>query len=220
MDSAPAFEKSSQWAFDHPQYLPLDGQSAAQAHRLLMRKGSLLEPQLTRAEAQDIMAFMSLEHFAPGNVISFDAQSMDTGRLMLILAGEANIRMRGTMISSESQYSPLDRAQSKWFNASEGATLGLLHAFSGLSSRFVAQTVTELFVATLTRAAFSIMKKQTPVLALRFMEMTAIELALVALDHERRIIALSNVARSMQEHIDDGSGETAPVPLMKMGGLG
>jgi hypothetical protein len=220
MDSPSAFGKSSQWAFDHPQYLPLDGQSAAHALLLLMRKGGLLEPQLTRAEAQDIMAFMSLEHFAPGNVISFDAQSMDTGRLMLILAGEANIRMRGTMISSESQYSPLDRAQSKWFNAAEGATLGLLHAFSGLSSRFVAQTVTELFVATLTREAFNIMKKQAPVLALRFMEMTAIELALVSLDHERRIIALSNVARSMQEHIDDGSGETAPVPLMKMGGLG
>lgn len=212
--------RSSQWAFDHPQYLPLKGQSADQAHLLLMRKGSLLDPVLTRDEAQDIMGFMSLEHFAPGSIISFDAQSIETGRLMLILAGEANIRMRGTLMSSETQYSPLDRAQSKWFNASEGATLGLLHAFSGLSSRFVAQTVTELFVATLTREAFNIMKKQAPVLALRFMEITAIELALVALDHERRIIALSNVARSMQEHIDDGSGETAPVPLMRMGGQG
>jgi hypothetical protein len=215
MNSPLAFGKSSQWAFDHPNYLPLQGQSASQALQLIMRKGGLLEPVLTRKEAQDIMAFMSLEHFAPGSVISFDAQSEETGRMMLILAGEANIRMRASMPSSDSQYSPLDRAQSRWFNATEGSTLGLLHAFSGMSSRFVAQTVTELFVATLTREAFKIMKKQAPILALRFMEMTAIELALVALDHERRIVALSNVARSMQEHIDDSLGQTSPVPLMR-----
>ncbi len=220
MDSSSTFARSSQWAFDHPQYLPLDGQSATQTLNLLLRKGGLLEPKLSRAEAQGIMAFMSLEHFAPGSVISFDAQSMETGRLMLVLAGEANIRMRSSLAGTESQYSPLDRAQSKWFNAGEGSTLGLLHAFSGLSSRFVAQAVTELFVASLTREAFNIMKKQAPVLALRFMEITAIELALVALDHERRIVALSNVARSMQQHIDEESGETAPAPLMRMGGLG
>jgi CRP-like cAMP-binding protein len=213
MSAASELGHSSQWAFDHPQYLPLKGEVAGQTADWLIRKGGLLEPKLTRAEAQDMSGYMVLEHFAPGNLIAFDAQSMDTGRLMLILVGEANIRMRGTAAHSASQYSPLGRAQAKWFNATEGATLGLIHAFSGLSNRFVAQTVTEVFVASLTREAFAVMKKQAPVLALRFMEMVALELALVALDHERHLVAMSNVARSMQDHIDEETGLTKPSPL-------
>jgi CRP-like cAMP-binding protein len=214
MNSPSELGRSSQWAFDHPQFLPLQGQSATQAHALLQRKGGLLTPPLTRAEAQDIIAFMSLEHFAQGSLISFDAQSMETGRLMLILVGEAHIRMRGPVNQpADSEFSPTQRAQAKWFSAGEGATLGLIHAFSGLSSRFVAQAASELFVASLTREAFQIMKKQSPALALRFLEITALELALVALDHEKRILALTQVARSMQDHIAEETGETAPTPL-------
>jgi hypothetical protein len=214
MNTPSDFGRSSQWAFDHPQFLPLQGTPATQAQTWLIRKGGLLTPALTRTEAQDIAGFMSLEHFAPGSLISFDAQSMDTGRLMLVLAGEAHIRMRGVAnTSGASQYSPVNREQSKWFTAGEGTTLGLVHAFSGVSSRFVAQAVTELFVASLTREVFQGMKKQTPALALRFLEMTALELALVAIDHERRIVALSQVARSMQDHIDGEAGETGPTSL-------
>jgi hypothetical protein len=211
---------SSPSTFEHPRYLALEGQPALQTLELLVRKGSLLKPTVTRGEALGIMRYMYLEHFRPGSTIAFNAQNDETGRLMLILAGEANIRMR----SSESKfgsldYSPLGQVQAKWFNVSEGSTLGLVHAFSGLSSRFVALANTELFVASLSRVAFSLMKKQDPVLALRFLEITALELALVALDHEKNLIAVSNVARSMQDHIGDESGQTAPAPLFGLGSL-
>jgi hypothetical protein len=214
MNSSSDFGRSSQSAFDHPHFLPLDGASALQAVDCLMRKGSLLSPPLTRVQALSIAAFMSLEHFPPGSMISFDARDMDTGRMMLVLSGEANIRMRGVSPSTAaSQYSPLDRTLAKWFNVGEGSTLGLIHAFSGLSSRFVGQAVTELFVASLTRAAYHSMKQQEPVLALRYTEMVALEVALVALDHEKNILALSQVARSMQNHIDEETGQTKPAPL-------
>jgi hypothetical protein len=214
MSSGPDFDRSSQWAYDHPKFLPLDGVAAQKAQEWLLRKGSMLNPPLIRSEASEMTGFMSLEYFAPGSVISFDAQSMELGRMMLVLSGEANIRMRGVSSSqAASQFSPVDRAQAKWFNVGEGSTLGLIHAFSGLSSRFVAQAVTELFVASLTRAAYQARKKKAPVLALRYTEMNALELALVALDHEKNILALSQVARSMQDHIDEETGETKPAPL-------
>jgi hypothetical protein len=199
-------------AQDSPVYSPLEGESAKVALDLLMRKGGLLEPRLTRTEAQDILQFMRLEHFTPGAVITFQAQSNENGRLMTILAGEANIRMRGGQAGSKSQFSPVDQT-SRWFAATEGATLGLVHAFSGLSSRFVAQATTELFVASLSRDLLQAMKKQLPALALRYTEMLMLELALVALDHERRLEAMNNVARSMQSHIDDESDATRPAPL-------
>lgn len=200
--------------FSHevPAYSPLDGDSARVALDLLMRKGGLLDPRLTRSEAQEILRYMRLEHFAPGSVISFQAQSNENGRLMMILAGEANIRMRGGQSGSETQFSPVDQT-SRWLAATEGATLGLVHAFSGLSSRFVAQASTELFVASLSRDRLQVMKKQFPALALRYTEMLMLELALVALDHERNLQAMNNVARSMQSHIDDESDQTRPAPL-------
>jgi CRP-like cAMP-binding protein len=221
MDSPSGFNASSQWAFEHPHFLPLIGQPAKQALDLLMRKGAVLHPPLSKSDAQDILGFMSLEHFNAGNLIGFNAQDMDTGRLMLVISGEANIRMRSTPAGAgqsqfaplQSQFSPLDRVQTQWFNVSQGATLGLIHAFSGLSSRFIAQVASEMLVASLTRAAFIAMKQQAPVLALRFLEMISLELALVALDHERRMVALSQVARSMQEHIAGESGETGPASL-------
>lgn len=89
-----------------------------------------------------------------------------------------------------------------------------MQAFAGLSSGFVAQVVSEMFVASLSRIALQQMKKQEPLVALRFMEMTALELALVALDHEKKLVALTSVARSMQGHIQDESGETGPAPLL------
>lgn len=199
-------------AQEAPAYTPLEGESARMALDLLMRKGGLLEPRLARAEALDILQFMRLEHFAPGAVISFQAQSSENGRLMMILAGEANIRMRGGQAGSRSQFSPVDQT-SRWHTATEGATLGLIHAFSGLSSRFVAQAGTELFVASLSREMLQAMKKQSPVLALRYTEMLMLELTLVALDHERNLQAMNNVARSMQNHIDAESGATKPAPL-------
>jgi CRP/FNR family transcriptional regulator, cyclic AMP receptor protein len=194
-----------------PSYKVLDGSSLQRTLALLMRKGGVLDPPLQRAEAMQLAEFMHLEHFAPGTVISFDAQSKDNGRLMLILAGEATIRMRETA-ASRSQHSPVDQT-SRWATATEGATLGLLHAFSGLSSRFVAQAGTELFVASLSREALQAIKQQLPSLGLRFIEMVAMELALVALDHERSLLAMNNVARSMQNMIDGESGVTRPAPL-------
>jgi CRP-like cAMP-binding protein len=212
------FGESTQSTFDQPKYLPLQGELAEQTSDLLVRKGSLLTPAVSRAEAEGIMRFMNLEHFKPGSIISFNAQSDETGRLMLVLVGEANIRMRNSESKqSASDYSPLGQVQSKWFNVSEGSTLGLVHAFSGLSSRFLAQAVTDLFVASLTRIAFQQMKRREPVLALRFLEITAIELALVAIGHEKNLIAMSNVARSMQDHIGFESGLTAPAPLSASG---
>jgi hypothetical protein len=205
------FGESSQLAFERPNYLPLQGQSADQAINLLLRKGAQLKPPMTKAEAQGIIAFMSLEHFRPGSVISFSAQSEEVGRTSLIIAGEANIRMRSKSIDFEkSANTPVTQVQSKWFNVGEGATLGLVHVFSGLSSQFVAQAVTELFVASLSRLVFQQMKKQEPLLALRYLEITALELSLIALDHEQQIVALSNVARSLQEHISEETGETDP----------
>jgi hypothetical protein len=56
-------------------------------------------------------------------------------------------------------------------------------------------------------------EKQMPALALRYTEILMVELALVALDHERNLQAMNNVARSMQSHIDDESGATKPAPL-------
>lgn len=215
MSASSFFGEPSQVAFDHPSYLPLAGRSAQQACELLMRKGRLLQPMLSQAEAQKMVAFMSLEHFKPGSVITFSSKNDDVSRLMLILMGEANIRMRPQFGETQtSADSPLGRAQAKWFNVSEGSTLGLVHAFSGLTSRFVAQAVAETFVASLSRIALQQMKKQEPAVALRFMEITALELALVALDHEKSLVALTNVARSMQSHIDEESGETAPTPLL------
>jgi CRP-like cAMP-binding protein len=195
-----------------PNFSPLQGQSRHIALDLLMRKGNMLDPKLTTPEAQHLLEFMHLEHFAPGAMISFQAQSSDTGRLMMILAGEANIRMRGVNAGASTKFSPVDQ-NSRWFTATEGATLGLLNAFSGLSSRFVAQASTELFVASITRDTLQNMKKNSPGLALRYMEMLLLEMALVALDHERNLQAMNNVARSMQSHIDDESGETKPAPL-------
>jgi CRP-like cAMP-binding protein len=197
---------------DAPVYSPLSSEAERVAMDLLLRKGALLEPRLTRDETQQILHFMRAEHFAPGAVISFQAQSSETGRLMMILAGEANIRMRSAGPSSKTQFSPVDQT-SRWFTATEGATLGLIHAFSGLSSRFVAQASTELFVASISRDLLQAMKKQMPALALRYTEMLMLELALVALDHERNLQAMNNVARSMQNHIDDESGATKPAPL-------
>jgi CRP-like cAMP-binding protein len=214
MPNTSEFSASSSWAFDHPQYLPLEGEPALQALEWLVRKGGMLRPAVSRTEAAGIIRYMNLEHFKPGSVISFNAQSDETGRLMLILAGDANIRMRqidGKLTTQD--YSPLGQAQAKWFSVSAGATLGLVHAFSGLSSKFVAQAETDLFVASLSRIALYQMKRQEPVLALRFLEITAQELALVTLDHEKNLVAVSNVARSMQEHIGQESGETAPAPL-------
>ena len=195
-----------------PVYQPLAGESASYALSLLMRKGGLLNPKLTRAEAAQMLGYMRLEHFAPGAMITFQAQNEQEGRLMMIIAGEANIRMRGFASNSKSQFSPVDQT-SRWSVTTEGATLGLVHAFAGMSSRFVAQATTELFVASLSRESLQIMKKQSPVAALRYTEMLMQELALVTLDHERNLHAMNSVARSMQSHIDDESGETRPASL-------
>lgn len=215
MASSSFFGESSQLAFEHPNYLPLTGESAAQARALMMRKGRLLNPPLTEAEAHNMTVFMSLEHFKPGNVITFASQNDDTARLMLIIVGEANIRMRSQIgVQRASANSPLGQVQTKWFNSSEGSTLGLVHVFSGLPSRFVAQVVSEMFVASLSRVALQQMKKQEPRVAMRFMEITALELALVALEHEKNLVAISSVARTMQSHINDESGETVPAQLI------
>jgi hypothetical protein len=203
-----------------PHFLPLQGESAAQTIDFLIRKGRLLSPVLTSKEAQGISRFMVFEHFVAGSSISFHAQHEETGRLMLILAGEAAVRMRThsqASASGHSDYSPLGQVQAKWFSVGEGATLGLVHAFSGLSSRFVGQAVTDLFVASMPRLVLQRMKVQEPMLALRFLEITALELALVALDHEKSLIALTQVTRSMQEHIGEESGATKPAPLFPLG---
>ncbi len=220
MRSSSHFGVSQLSAFDHPQYLALSGLPAEQAIELLMRKGRILSPPISRIEAVGIVSFVNLEHFKAESLISFDAQNADTGRLMLVLAGDASIRMRDSGTTShDSDYSPLGQVKAKWFNATEGATLGLVHTFSGLFSRFMAQATTDLFVASLSRTAFHRMKQQQPIWALRFLEITALELALVTLDHEKSIVAMSNVARSMQDHIGDESGETAPAPLFEMNRL-
>jgi CRP-like cAMP-binding protein len=220
MSKSSEFSESSWQAFEHPQYLLLEAQPAQQTLDLLMRKGRLLRPVVSRKEAEGIMRYMHLEHFQAGSLIAFNAQNDETGRLMLVLAGEANIRIRDSAVRNESSsFSPLGQVQAKWFNVSEGSTLGLVHAFSGLSSRFVAQAVTELFVASISRVAFHQMKQHEPVLALRFLEITALELALVALDHEKNLVAMNNVARSLQDHIEDEHGSTAPAPLFGLGSL-
>ena len=194
-----------------PSYQPLSGPSLQQTLSLLQRKGGLLDPALTRDEALRISSFLQLEHFAPEAVISFDSLNKEQGRLMLILAGEVNIRLRDTSYS-RTQYSPVDQHE-RWSTATEGATLGLVHAFSGLSSRFLAQATTELFVASITRETIGSMKQQQPILALRLLEMVAMELALVTLDHERSLQAMNNVARSMQNMIDGEAGATRPAGL-------
>lgn len=194
-----------------PRYLPLDDSSKQLAMSLLMRKGSLMVPPLTRDEAFQIAQTMRLEQFAADEVISFEAQSAEHGRLMLVLAGEVNIRLRDTG-QSRSQYSPVDQ-NARWATATEGATLGLVHAFAGLSSKFIAQATTELFVASLSRQTLQAIKKSHPQIGLRVMEMLAMELAMVALDHERNLQAMNNVARSMQNLIDGETAMTRPAPL-------
>jgi hypothetical protein len=213
MNHSSFFGESSQLVHDQPILQPLEGEPALRARELLLRKGMLLKPALTKAEAQGILGFMGLEHFKPGTLITFASKSEEFARLMMVIAGEANIRMRRQSVEQESNSSLVGKVQSKWFNVGEGSTLGLMHAFPGLSSRFVAQAVTELFVASLSRMALQQMKKQEPLLALRFMEITALELALVALDHEKSLVAMSNVARSMQSHIDEEGGDTSPASL-------
>jgi CRP-like cAMP-binding protein len=194
-----------------PKYQDLHGQSFQQTVNLLQRKGGLQEPRLSRDEAMQIAGLMRLEHFPDDAIISFEAQSNEQGRLMLILAGEVNIRLREAGLS-RSQYSPVDQHE-RWATATEGATLGLVHAFAGLSSRFYAQVTAELFVASLSREALMAMKQQKPELALRVMEMLAMELAFVALDHERSLQAMNNVARSMQNMIDGEASATRPAAL-------
>jgi hypothetical protein len=197
--------------YDAPAYLPLSSDAEKLGVELLLRKGALLEPRLMRDEAKAILKFMNGEHFAPGTLISFQAQSRETGRLMMVLAGEAHIRMRHGS-ARKNPYSATERV-SPWFTATEGSTLGLTHTFSGISSRFIAQASTELFVASISRETLQTMKKQAPVLALRYTEMLMIELSLIALDHERNLQAMTDVARSMQEHIDHESDSTRPAPL-------
>lgn len=215
MSTSSFFGDPSHLVFEHPNYMPLEGKPASQACELLIRKGRMLKPALSQSEAQKIVAFMSLEHFSPGNLITFNSQDDDSARLMLIIAGEANIRMRQQPGETRTSVnSPMGQAQAKWFNTSEGSTLGLVSVFSGLASRFVAQVVSELFVASLSRSVLQQMKKQEPGVAMRFMEITMLELALVALDHEKNLVALSSVARSMQSHIDEESGETRPAGLI------
>lgn len=194
-----------------PRYLPMDDSFKQLAMSLLMRKGSLMMPPLTRDEAFQIAQTMRIEQFAADEVISFEAQSAEHGRLMLVLAGEVNIRLRDTG-QSRSQYSPVDQ-NARWATATEGATLGLVHAFAGLSSKFIAQATTELFVASLPRQTLQAIKKSHPQIGLRVMEMLAMELAMVALDHERNLQAMNNVARSMQDLIDGETAMTRPAPL-------
>ena len=194
-----------------PSYLPLNGVSKEQTVALLRRKGATLVPPLTKDEAIQIAQYMRLEQFAAESVISFEAQSPEIGRLMLILAGEANVRLRDAG-SIRSQYSPVDQ-HTRWATATEGATFGLVHAFAGISSRFVAQAMTDLFVASLTRETLQLLKRNHPVIGLRLMEMLAMELAFVALDHERNLHAMNNVARSMQSMIDSETVKTRPAPL-------
>lgn len=194
-----------------PIYRSLEGNSLQQTVLLLLRKGGLLVPPLKREEAFQIADQMHLEHFQPDTIISFEAQNPQTGRLMLILAGEANIRLRDGG-QSRSQYSPVDQTE-RWASASEGATLGLVHAFAGISSKFMAQASTELFVASLSRETLQRIKTTQPALGVRLMEMLAMELAFVALDHERSLQAMNNVARSMQNMIDGEIGATRPAGL-------
>jgi hypothetical protein len=198
---------------DRPVYLPLKGQAAKHALEVLLRKGAMLEPHLTSSEAQQILSFMQLEHLPADTLISYQAQNSETARLMMILAGEANIRMRSANMGTQSPNSLFDQS-SRWFSAGEGATLGLIHVFGGLSSRFVAQSCTELFVASMPRYSLHAMKKQSPAVALRYFEMLLLEMALVALDHERQLHAMNSVARSMQSHIDDQSEDTLSSPLV------
>ena len=194
-----------------PKYQDLYGESFQQTVNVLQRKGALLQPRLSRDEAMQIAGVMRLEHFADDAIISFEAQSNEQGRLMLILEGEVNIRLREAGFS-RSQYSPVDQHE-RWATATEGATLGLVHAFAGLSSRFYAQVTAELFVASLSREALMAMKQQKPALALRVMELLAMELAFVALDHERSLQAMNNLARSMQNMIDGEASATRPAAL-------
>jgi CRP-like cAMP-binding protein len=194
-----------------PKYLPLNGDSRQLATTLLRRKGASLIPPLTADEAMQIAQYMRLEQFASDTVISFEAQNPEVGRLMLVLAGEVNIRL-GQPSRSLSHYSPVDQ-HARWATAAEGATLGLMHAFAGLSSRFVAQATTDLFVASLTREALHLLKQNHPMLGARLMEMLARELAFIALEHERNLHAMNNVARSMQSMIDAETQKTRPASL-------
>jgi CRP/FNR family cyclic AMP-dependent transcriptional regulator len=194
-----------------PHYLPLNGTSRQQATNLLRRKGAPLVPPLTADEALQIVQYMRLEQFAADTIITFEAQNPEIGRLMLVLAGEVNIRLRD-VTQSPTKYSPVDQ-HTRWANAGEGATLGLVHAFGGLSSRFVAQATTDLFVASLTREALHLLKQNHPMLGSRLMEMLAMELAFIALEHERNLHAMNNVARSMQSMIDAESTKTRPASL-------
>lgn len=201
----------AEFSASQPHFLPLDGLSKRQAADLLRRKGALLAPPLAVDEAVQLVQYMRLERFAAESMISFDAQSPEQGRLMLVLAGEVSMRLRD-LGQSRSQHSPLDQA-SRWATATEGATLGLVHAFAGSSGRFVAQATTELFVASLTREAMQLLKGHHPTLALRLMEMLAMELAFVALEYERKLHAMNNVARSMQSLIDTETATTRPGAL-------
>jgi hypothetical protein len=97
---------------------------------------------------------MCLEHFKLGSLITFSSQNKDTALLILIIAGKANMRMRRQPSDSEMTYkSQQGSVQSKWFNAGEDSTLELMQAFAELSSGFVAQVVSELFVASLSRVS-------------------------------------------------------------------
>jgi CRP-like cAMP-binding protein len=199
-------------ASEKPVFLPLNGEALQQTIESLLRKGATLVPKLQEWEAHDICASMALEHFHQGAFISFNAQDMGVGRTMLILMGEVNIRVQEVALSA-SRYSPVDEALGRWQGLGEGTTIGLVHAFSGLSSRFMAQATTELFVASMTRQAFADLKQKTPLVALRYFELLAREMVMIMLDHERRMVAMSNVARSMQNHIDSESGATRPAGL-------
>lgn len=194
-----------------PIFRRLEGDSLQQTVKLLLRKGGLLVPPLRREEAFQIADHMQLEYFELDAIIAFEAQNPEQGRLMLILAGEVNIRLREGG-HSRSQYSPMDQTE-RWASASEGATLGLVHAFAGLSSKFMAQASTELFVASLTRDTLQHIKAKQPALGVRLLDMLAMELAFVALDHERSLQAMNNVARSMQNMIDGEAGVTRPAGL-------
>ncbi len=200
-------------AFMVPQFHPLNDQALERAIELYMCKGATLSPKLQEKEAREICAALVMEHFRQGSIVSFDAQDVQLGRVMLILMGEVNIRMREGG-SSASRHSPVDEAQVRWQGIGEGSFIGLVHAFSGLSSRFMAQAITDLFVASMTRRAFNAFKEKSPHVALRYFELISRELAMITLDHERQMVTMSNVARSMQDLIDDESGETQPAELI------
>lgn len=168
---------------------------------LLLERAERTGLTLSRTDAKCILQHQQLRHYQDGDVFCL-FPGVDRGELHLILMGEAHVASsaRDLMPQSSPTYSAFQR----------GALMGVVETFSPRPEPSYVQANDYLVVAVMSAKGMMEMQERHPGVALVWQRMLISELALINAEQRRRAGAMSQVARSMIQHIDDG---TAPTQL-------